>query len=100
MIWTILHIIEITLWIIISFSVFYVAFFAVISLFYEKEDRVAIHAQALYHRMGRFLILYPAYKEDRVIINAVEQFFLQKYPTTHYTVADIPDHMQPENNEQ
>ena len=54
MIWTILHIIEITLWIIISFSVFYVAFFAVISLFYEKEDRVAIHAQALYHRMGRF----------------------------------------------
>ena len=32
MIWTILHIIEITLWIIISFSVFYVAFFAVISL--------------------------------------------------------------------
>ena len=75
MIWTILHIIEITLWIIISFSVFYVAFFAVISLFYEKEDRVAIHAQALYHRMGRFLILYPAYKEDRVIINAVDRYF-------------------------
>ena len=100
MIWTILHIIEITLWIIISFSVFYVAFFAVISLFYEKEDRVAIHAQALYHRMGRFLILYPAYKEDRVIINAVEQFLLQKYPATHYTVAVISDHMQPETNEQ
>ena len=84
MIWTILHILEITLWVIISFSVFYVAFFAVISLFYEKEDRVAIHAQALYHRMGRFLVLYPAYKEDRVIINAVEQF---------------SDHMQPETNE-
>ena len=100
MIWTILHILEITLWVIISFSVFYVAFFAVISLFYEKEDRVAIHAQALYHRMGRFLILYPAYKEDRVIINAVEQFLLQKYPATHYTVAVISDHMQPETNEQ
>ena len=99
MIWTVLHIIEITLWVIISFSVFYVAFFAVISLFYEKEDRVAIHAQALYHRMGRFLVLYPAYKEDRVIINAVEQFLLQKYPATHYTVAVISDHMQPETNE-
>ena len=99
MIWTILHIIEMTLWVIISFSVFYVAFFAVISLFYEKEDRVAIHAQALYHRMGRFLILYPAYKEDRVIINAVEKFLLQKYPATHYTVAVISDHMQPETNE-
>ena len=100
MIWTIIHILEITLWLIISFSVFYVAFFAIISLFYEKEDHIAIHAAALYNRMGRFLILYPAYKEDRVIINAVEQFLLQKYPSTHYTVAVISDHMQPETNEQ
>ena len=99
MIWTILHIIEITLWVIISFSVFYVAFFAIISLFYEKEDRVAIHAQALYNRMARFLILFPAYKEDRVIINAVEQFLLQTYPTSLYKVAVISDHMQPETNE-
>ena len=99
MIWTILHIIEIILWLIIASSVFYVAFFAIISLFYEKEVRVAIHAQALYNRMGRFLILYPAYKEDGVIINAVEQFLQQKYPSTHYTVAVISDHMQPETNE-
>ena len=99
MIWTILHIIEIILWLIISFSVFYVAFFAVISLFYEKEDRVAIHAQSLYNRMARFLILFPAYKEDRVIINAVEQFLLQTYPTSHYKVVVISDHMQPETNE-
>ena len=99
MIWTIIHILEFTIWVIIACSVFYVAFFAIISLFYEKEDRVAIHAQALYHRMGRFLVLYPAYKEDRVIINAVEQFLLQKYPATHYTVAVISDHMQPETNE-
>ena len=49
--------------------------------------------------MARFLILYPAYKEDSVIINAVEQFLLQKYPTTHYTVAVISDHMQPETND-
>ena len=99
MIWTVLHIIEFTLWVLISFSVFYVAFFAVISLFYEKEDRVAIHAQSLYNRMARFLILFPAYKEDRVIINAVEQFLLQKYPTSYYKVAVISDHMQSETNE-
>jgi len=98
MIWTIIHIIEITLWVIISFSVFYVAFFAIISLFYEKEDHVAIHAQALYNRMARFLILFPAYKEDRVIINAVEQFLLQTYPSSHYKVVVISDHMQPETN--
>ena len=99
MIWTILHIIDITLWIIIAGSVAYVVFFAIISLFYDKEDQVAIHAAALSNRMSRFLILYPAYKEDCVIINAVERFLLQDYPTTHYTVAVISDHMLPETND-
>ena len=99
MIWSIIHIIDIVIWGIIACSVAYVVFFAIISLFYEKEDQVAIHAAALKDKMSRFLILYPAYKEDRVIINAVEQFLLQEYPTSHYTVAVISDHMQPETNE-
>lgn len=98
MIWTIIHIIDITIWCIIACSVAYVVFFAIISLFYDKEDQVAIHAAALKSQMTRFLILYPAYKEDRVIINAVEQFLLQDYPATHYTVAVISDHMKPETN--
>ena len=99
MIWTVIHIIEIILWCIIACSVAYVVFFAIISLFYDKEDQVASHAAALKDQMTRFLILYPAYKEDQVIIKAVEQFLLQDYPTTHYTVAVISDHMQPETNE-
>lgn len=99
MIWTALHILEIVIWCIIACSVVYVVFFAIISLFYDKEDQVAIHAAALKNDMTRFLILYPAYKEDRVIINAVEQFLLQEYPTSHYTVAVISDHMQQETND-
>lgn len=99
MIWTILHIIDITLWIIIACSVAYVVFFAIVSLFYEKEDRIATHAAGFKNEMAKFLILYPAYKEDNVIINAVEQFLLQDYPTTHYTVAVISDHMQPKTND-
>lgn len=79
-------------------SVFYVVFFAVISLFYEKEDRIAIHAAALSNRLNKFLVLYPAYKEDKVIINAVKKFLLQKYPKDLYTVIVISDHMQPETN--
>ena len=98
MIWQILHIIDITLWVLILGSVAYVVFFAIISLFYEKEDRVAIHAAALTNRMTKFLILYPAYNEDRVIINAVEHFLEQDYPDDLYTVAVISDHMQPETN--
>ena len=99
MIWTVIHIIEITIWLIIACSVAYVVFFAFISLFYDKEDHLANHAAALKNKMTNFLILYPAYKEDRVIINAIEQFLLQDYPTSHYTVAVISDHMQPETNE-
>jgi cellulose synthase/poly-beta-1,6-N-acetylglucosamine synthase-like glycosyltransferase len=99
MIWAVLHSIDIILWVIIAGSVAYVFFFAVISLFYDKEDHIAAHAAALSNKQCRFLILYPAYKEDRVIINAVENFLLQDYPTKHYTVAVISDHMQPETNE-
>ena len=96
--WTILHIFDITLWIIIACSVAYVVFFAIISLFYDKEDHVAEHAAAISNRMTKFLILYPAYKEDRVIINAIEQFLLQDYPKDHYCLVVISDHMQPETN--
>jgi cellulose synthase/poly-beta-1,6-N-acetylglucosamine synthase-like glycosyltransferase len=99
MIWTVLHSIDIALCVIIAGSVAYVVFFAIISLFYDKEDQVAAHAAALSNRQCKFLILYPAYKEDRVIIKAVEYFLLQDYPTTHYTVAVISDHMQPETND-
>ena len=98
-IWEIIHILEIILWFVIAGSVVYVVFFAIISLFYEKEDHIAIHAAALSNRMTKFLILYPAYKEDSVIINAVEQFLLQDYPKDLYTVIVISDHMEPETNE-
>ena len=98
--WEVIHIVEIILWFIIAGSVAYVVFFAIISLFYEKEDRIAIHAAALSNRMTKFLILYPAYKEDKVIINAVKQFLLQDYPKDLYTVIVISDNMQPETNEQ
>ena len=100
MIWNLIHIVDIVLWFVAACSVVYVVFFAFISLFYDKEDQIAIHAAALSNRKTKFLILFPAYNEDRVIINAVEQFLQQDYPKTHYTVAVISDHMQPSTNEQ
>lgn len=99
MIWTILHIADIVLWLIIAGSVAYVVFFAIISLFYDKEDKFAMQAAALKDQLTRFLILYPAYKEDRVIINAVNQFLLQNYPKDHYQLVVISDHMQQETND-
>ena len=98
MIWNIFHIIDISLWLIIAGSVAYVAFFAIISLFYDKEDHLAEQASALSNNLTKFLILYPAYKEDNVITNAVEQFLLQDYPKDYYKLVVISDHMQPETN--
>ena len=97
--WSILHIIDIALWILIAGSVTYVVFFAIISLFYDKEDYVAAQAAALSNKRHRFLVLYPAYNEDGVILNAVEKFLEQHYPDNLYTVAVISDHMKPETNE-
>ena len=99
MIWTILHIIDIILWFIIAGSVAYVAFFAIIYLFYDKEDNVAQQAAAISNRMTKFLILYPAYNEDRVITHSVKQFLQQNYPKDYYTLVVISDHMQPETND-
>lgn len=100
MIWTIIHYIDIALWIIVGASTAYVCFFAIISLFYSKDENYTYNRSP--HLVGqelrRFLILYPAYKEDRVIVNSVEQFAEQDYPQDHYTVAVISDHMQPETN--
>ena len=100
MIWTIIHYIDIVLWIIIATSTAYVCFFAIISLFYSKDETFTYNRSPnlVGHELRCFLILYPAYNEDRVIVHSVEQFGEQNYPQDHYTVAVISDHMKPETN--
>jgi cellulose synthase/poly-beta-1,6-N-acetylglucosamine synthase-like glycosyltransferase len=82
-----------------AFSVAYVAFFALISLFYEKDDILKQFGARIYSRKNKFLVLYPAYNEDRVIIHSVEKFLLQDYPSDLYRVVVISDHMRSETNE-
>ena len=100
MFWTVLHIVEIGLWIIMAASVAYVVFFAIISLFYEKDDFASTHTSVLNYRERRFLILYPAYHEDSVIINSVNKFLFQDYPTDKFRLVVISDHMTDETNKQ
>ena len=101
MIWTVIHYVDIALWLIVAASTIYVCFFALISLFYSKEENYAYNRSP--HLVGqepqRFLVLYPAYNEDRVILNSINQFGYQDYPQDHYTVVVISDHMQPETND-
>ena len=99
MFWSALHIFEIVLWFVLAASVAYVVFFAIISLFYEKDDFAATHAKTLNYRERRFLILFPAYNEDGVILNSVDKFLYQDYPTDKFRVVVISDHMTDETNE-
>ena len=43
----------------------------------------------------RFAILFPAYKEDRVIIESVLHFKKQHYPDDRYQIVVISDQMKP-----
>ncbi|MBR1687987.1 MAG: glycosyltransferase family 2 protein [Prevotella sp.] len=93
MLWTIIHIIDILLWIFIAGSVIYVLFFAVASLFPQKTI-VAPNEE----KRHSFLVLYPAYKEDSVIITSIQKFLRQDYPTDHYHLVVISDQMKEETN--
>lgn len=105
MIWQIIHIIDIALWLFMAASAFYILFFALVSTLWKKRvSRLTTYltGQVLAMRKKDFfsyLILYPAYNEDKVIVNSVQKFLAQYYPYNQFHVAVISDHMQPETNE-
>ena len=107
MIWSVLHIIDIMLWLIMAGSVMYVAFFAFVSLFSHPNHSIKKSIPPTGKsplsggfREASFLILYPAYHEDAVIINSIQQFLYSNYPKDKYHLAVISDHMEDETNAQ
>jgi cellulose synthase/poly-beta-1,6-N-acetylglucosamine synthase-like glycosyltransferase len=48
----------------------------------------------------RFAVLFPAYKEDKVIKQAVQSFLEQKYPKESYDIVVISDKMKDDTNQQ
>ena len=106
MLWQIIHIVEILLWLLLAASGAYILFFALISLLWKKSvSRLSSYLsnQVLSLKAEKkhtFLVLYPAYKEDRVIVTSVHKFLAQYYPYNGFHVAVISDHMQPETNDQ
>lgn len=94
MIWDILHIIDILLWIIMAASIMYVCFFSFVSLFKNRQKHQTPTPELL-----NYIVFFPAYHEDKVIYNSVEQFLKQEYPSDHYLVTVISDHMTDETNQ-
>ena len=105
MIWQIIHVVEIFLWLLLTASGAYILFFALVSLLWKKPvshlsayltDKVMSLRHDKYYT---YLILYPAYNEDRVIVTSVETFLTQYYPYDSFQLVVISDHMQGETNE-
>ena len=96
--WTAIHTIDIVLWLIMASSVLYVAFYALVSLLPSRTSKHQLSAPSP-QPSSSFLILFPAYKEDSVIVHSVRQFLEQTYPRSLYEVVVISDHMQDDTNE-
>ncbi len=105
MFWHFIHIIDIALWLLMAASAVYILFFALISTLWKKRvSRLTKYLTGQVMSMRKkehfsYLILYPAYHEDRVIVNSVQKFLAQYYPYNCFHVAVISDHMQPETNQ-
>lgn len=105
MIWQIIHIIDIALWLFMAASAIYILFFALVSTLWKRRvSRLTTYLTGQVLAMRKkdhfsYLVLYPAYNEDKVIVNSVQKFLAQYYLYDSFHVAVISDHMQPETNE-
>ena len=92
---TLVHVIDWVLWAVLAFSVGYALVFALASLLPRRKPLCA----ATEEPSTRFLVIFPAYAEDAVIVDSVQTFLQQDYPVYLYTVAVVSDHIQPATNQ-
>ena len=97
MVWVAVHIIDIVLWCIIAFSVGYIFFYAIT---YALGQLLIIKREPTSDdiRQKKYLVIFPAYGEDKVILHTVKSFLLQHYPHDKYSVVVVSDHMLKETN--
>ncbi len=96
---TAIHIIDWVLWVFMAPSVIYVFFYAIVSLFPARKSKHRHQTSNIKHQTSSFLILFPAYKEDSVIVHSVQECLKQTYPQELYHIGVISDHMKKETND-
>lgn len=84
--WIILYIIDWFLFIGVALTTTYLIVFAIASLF---NKHLKVHKAK---RKNRFIILVPAYKQDKVIIRGLKSILGQTYPQRLFDVVVISDH--------
>ena len=97
MVWVAVHVIDIVLWCIIAFSVGYIFFYAIT---YALGQLLIIKRGPTSDdiRQKKYLVIFTAYGEDKVILHTVKSFLLQHYPHDKYSVVVVSDHMLKETN--
>lgn len=88
----ILYFIEYICWILAAIAVAYPLLFTLASL----PKRKLHYPQA--RKQNRFAVLFPAYKEDRIILPVIESFLQQDYPQELFRIIVISDHMTDQTN--
>lgn len=63
-------------------------------IFAAYSKKKALYTYPTANKKYRYVILFPAYMEDNVIIDSVRSFFKQDYPRELYDVIVISDQMQ------
>jgi cellulose synthase/poly-beta-1,6-N-acetylglucosamine synthase-like glycosyltransferase len=82
---TIFTIAQLSLFILLAIPMLYMAFFAFAGLFYRRKSDEQIHNP---YRIALFI---PAYREDAVILDTVQNALQQDYPSELFTVVVIAD---------
>ncbi|WP_455628981.1 glycosyltransferase [Parabacteroides chinchillae] len=86
-------IIDIILFIIVTLFTAYDFFFTLAS-FIPRKKKIQSNI-----KQQSFAIIYVAYKEDKVIIESIENFLYQDYPKDKYQVIVVSDQMQDSTNQ-
>lgn len=90
--WIIFYCLDWLLFIPVALTVLYLLIFAVASLFPHKQ--VIVPAK----RHNRFIVLIPAYKQDKNILQSVNAVLGQSYPQRMFDIVVISDHQKEMTN--
>lgn len=98
MIYWIISTIDSIFFILIALSVIYLLIFAIASLRKRRENGKEKKKEIEVPVNHNFAIIFPAYKEDKVIKSSVQSALDQQYPRELFDVIVISDKMEDETN--
>lgn len=74
----------------------WIIYFFVFSIGYRIPKNQVFKTASVQHR---FLVIFPAYKEDAVIVDSIKSFLKQDYPCDLYEIVVVADSMETATND-